>query len=397
MSLLATLLAAAIGAPQGIPAKIPADVGPVQKTASGLIYSVLKPGQPGDSPKFSDRVTCHYTGWNSDGSVFDSSRNDASPTEFNVSQVVDGWIEALGMMTPGAHWKLTVPPQLGYGDQGNPPRIKPGATLTFEIELLSFTKGPELPPFHPANADKQKKLESGLTYEPLIEGNGVAPKPDDIVELRFAIWTASGRMLECTENSKHTFRSKAAAMPFRVLQLAPQLLTVGARYRFEVPAELAPKLPWYGAPYLPVGSPTIWEVELAGCKAPLPPPVFVKPDPTKQVATASGLKYEMVKEGSGKQPKVNDNVTVIYSGWLTDGMLFDSSRNGAGEATFQLKRGPGGVIDGWVEGLALMKEGAIYRFEIPGALGYGARGNPRGKIPANATLVFEIELLKVGG
>ena len=391
MSLLSSLLAAALGAPQGIPTQIPADVGPVQKTASGLQYSVLKAGQPGDRPKFGDLVTCHYTGWNVDGSVFDSSRNSPKPTEFTIGDVIEGWNEALQQMTPGAHWKLTIPAELGYGERGSPPKIKPGATLIFEVELISFAKGPDLPPFRPADPAKQVKLDSGLVYEALKEGDGTKAAADDIIELKFAIWNTTGRLLECTEKSKHLFRGKAAEMPFRVLQLAPQYMTVGARYRFEVPADLAQRLPWYGTTFLPLGASTVWEVELTGIKQ---PPKFVKPDPAKQVTTASGLKYEIVKEGSGAQAQLNQKATVVYSGWLADGTLFDSSKLGNGTATFDLR--PGSLIQGWIEGIPLMKEGALYRFEIPANLGYGARGRAP-KIPPNSTLVFEIELVKAGG
>ena len=388
MTLFASLLAAALAVPQGIPKQIPADVEPVTTTESGLKYCVLTPGQPGDSPKFGDKVVAHYTGWLKDGTLFESSRTDAKPAEFQIGDVIEGWDEALQKMTPGAHWKLVIPSALGYGDRGKPPDIKGGATLIFEVELLSFEKGPPLPPFHPANPDRQKTTESGLKIEVLVEGTGDAPKPEDVVELKFAIWTTKGRLLACTEKSKELFRGKAAELPFRVLQLSTQHLKIGGRSRFETPAELAQRLPWYGATFLPVGSPTVWELELVKT---IPPPVFTPPDPSKQKTTASGLKYEVLKEGSGTQAATGDKVTVVYSGWTADGMLFDSSKLKGGTADFVLKSG---LIAGWLEGIPLMKEGAFYRFEIPGKLGYGAGGNPRARIPPNATLVFEIELIK---
>lgn len=391
MSLLSSLLLlSAVSAPQGVPKQIPADVGPVTTTESGLKYCVLTPGQPGESPKFGDKVVCHYTGWLTNGTVFESSRTDAKPAEFQIGDVIEGWDEALQHMTPGAHWKLVIPSALGYGERGNPPDIKPGATLIFELELLSFEKGPPLPPFHPANPEKQRTTESGLKIETLVEGTGDAPKPDDIVELKFAIWTTQGRLLECTEKSKQHFRGRAAELPFRVLQLSTQYLKIGGRSRFEAPAELCLRLPWYGATFLPVGSPTVWELELVKTIA---PPVFTPPDPSKQQTTASGLKYEVLKEGTGAQAKAGDKVTVVYSGFFTDGRLLDSSKTSTGTAEFELKTGRGGVIAGWVEGVALMKEGATYRFEIPGALAYGPAGRPP-KVPPNTTLIFEIELLK---
>src|SRR5262245_19302919 len=128
--------------PYGIP-PMPADKEPVITTPTGLKYCVLEKGPEGKSPIFGDKVKVHFTGWNTDGSVFDSSRNGPKPVEFLVGDVVDGLNEALMMMTPGAHWKITFPPELGYGSRGNPPVVKPDATLIFEVELIAFEKGVE--------------------------------------------------------------------------------------------------------------------------------------------------------------------------------------------------------------------------------------------------------------
>jgi FKBP-type peptidyl-prolyl cis-trans isomerase len=104
--------------------------------------------------------------------------------------------------------------------------------------------------------------------------------------------------------------------------------------------------------------------------------------------TASGLQYQVIKEGTGKQPKATDTVVVHYRGVLMDGREFDSSRT-RGPFTTPLN----GVIKGWTEGLQLMREGAQYRFLIPPDLAYGAQG--MGMIGPNATLLFEIALLQV--
>jgi FKBP-type peptidyl-prolyl cis-trans isomerase FklB len=108
--------------------------------------------------------------------------------------------------------------------------------------------------------------------------------------------------------------------------------------------------------------------------------------------TASGLQYKVIKEGAGTSPKATDEVTVHYEGKLTDGTVFDSSRVRNQPSTFRLNQ----VISGWTEGLQLMKPGAIYEFVIPSAIAYGAQGRPP-QIPPDSPLVFNVELLAVGG
>ncbi len=108
------------------------------------------------------------------------------------------------------------------------------------------------------------------------------------------------------------------------------------------------------------------------------------------ITTKSGLQYEVLTEGSGKSPKATDKVRCHYEGRLTDGSVFDSSYQRGEPADFGLNQ----VIAGWTEGVQLMKEGAKYRFHIPYLLGYGERG-AGASIPPYATLVFDVELIKV--
>lgn len=106
--------------------------------------------------------------------------------------------------------------------------------------------------------------------------------------------------------------------------------------------------------------------------------------------TKSGLQYRIVKEGTGKQPGATDQVTVHYTGRLIDGTVFDSSVERGQPATFGVNQ----VIPGWVEALQMMKEGAEWQLYIPSELAYGAHG--AGAIGPNSTLIFDVQLIKVG-
>ena len=108
-----------------------------EKTASGLVYTELKAGT-GASPGPTDRVKVNYRGTLDDGKEFDSSYKRGQPAEFGLNQVIPCWTEGVQKMKVGGKAKLVCPSSIAYGDRGHPPVIPPGATLTFEIELLSI-------------------------------------------------------------------------------------------------------------------------------------------------------------------------------------------------------------------------------------------------------------------
>ncbi len=128
------------GPAEGVGIAAPTSVSDYEKTSSGLEYSDLKLGS-GASPAKGKQVTVHYTGWLTSGKRFDSSAAKSKPFTFEIGRrkVIKGWDEGVMSMKVGGIRQLRVPPALGYGPGGHPPRIPKNATLIFEVELLDIS------------------------------------------------------------------------------------------------------------------------------------------------------------------------------------------------------------------------------------------------------------------
>ena len=231
-------------------------------TDSGLCSKVQVAGSGEEHPEAWDSVTVHYSGWTTDGKLFDSSFKRGKPATFPLNRVIPGWTEGVQLMVEGEICRFWIPSKLAYDNRPG----KPAGMLVFDVQLISIDNQPE-PPAPPKT-------------------------PEDV------------------------------AGP-----------SAGAE------------------------------------------------------TTASGLASKVLRPGVGdKHPKKSSTVTVHYSGWTTDGELFDSSVVRGEPTTFSLNR----VIPGWTEGVQLMVVGERRRFWIPEKLAYaGAAGAPKGM------LVFDVELIEI--
>ena len=264
--MFASIAPAQTPSPSPIPAPDDVSAPPVEaeKTASGLASKVLAPGKGTTHPAKTDLVTVHYTGWTTDGKMFDSSLSTGKPATFPLDKVIAGWTEGVQLMVAGEKRRLWIPEELAYKGKAG----RPAGMLVFDVELISIAApAPKETPFDPRKA------------------------PEDVQR----------------------------------------------------------------------------------------PPADAK-------RTGSGLSYKILKAGTGgRRPSATSSVTVHYSGWTTDGKLFDSSVVSGKPATFPLNR----VIPGWTEGVQLMVEGEKRRFWIPESLAYAGNG------PIYGDLVFDIELIKI--
>jgi len=229
--------AAAAARSQSAPAAPPDVAAPpadAAKTPSGLATKVLARGTGKDHPSKDDVVMIQYTGWKTDGTMFDSSVGKGKPAIFGVSRVIAGFSEGLQLMVAGEKRRLWIPESLAYRGQR-----EPKGTLVFDVELIDI---PSHPPADvkapPADA---KKTASGLAYKVLKEGvGGRHPRSSGSVTVNYTGWTTDGKMFDSSvvHGEPATFQVDGV-IPGWTEGL--QLMYEGEKTRFWIPEDLAYK------------------------------------------------------------------------------------------------------------------------------------------------------------
>src|SRR5262245_20196992 len=238
--------------PSSIPA--PPDVAApppdATKTASGLATKVLKAGTGREHPAKEDLVMIHYTGWTTDGKMFDSSVARNQPSTFPVNRVIAGFSEGIQLMVTGEKRRLWIPEALAYKGQAG----RPAGLLVFEVELLDMpNRAPSDVKAAPADA---KKTASGLAYKVLRPGtNARRPKATSQVTVHYTGWTTDGKMFDSSvvHGQPATFALDQVIAGWTE---GLQLMAEGEKTRFWIPEKLA-----YGGKTAPYGM-LVFDIEL---------------------------------------------------------------------------------------------------------------------------------------
>jgi FKBP-type peptidyl-prolyl cis-trans isomerase len=223
--------AAAYQAPPDVKAP-PADA---VKSKSGLATKVITPGTGSEHPTAADRVTVNYTGWTTDGKMFDSTITRGKPSTFGLGSVLPGWTEGVQLMVVGEKRRMWVPEKLAFNGADG----RPKGMVVFDIELLDIVAGPKAPPDVAAPPEDAAKTKTGLYSKVIKPGTGTDhPSKSSTVTVHYSGWTTDGKMFDSS-----VVRGQPAQFPLdRVIKgwtEGLQLMTQGEIRRLWIPEKLA--------------------------------------------------------------------------------------------------------------------------------------------------------------
>jgi peptidylprolyl isomerase len=223
-------------APPPAPPDVAAPPPDAVKEASGLVSKKLVPGKGDKTPGPQDMVTVHYTGWTTDGKMFDSSYARGKPSTFGVNQVIKGWGEGVQMMVVGEKRRLWIPQDLAYRGQAG----RPAGMLVFDIELLEISPNPTIaPPDVSGPPSDARRTSSGLAYRVLKAGTAKDhPSKTSQVTVHYTGWTTDGKMFDSSvqRGQPATFGLDEVIAGWTE---GVQLMVEGEKTRFWIPQRLA--------------------------------------------------------------------------------------------------------------------------------------------------------------
>lgn len=359
------------------------------KTTSGLEYTITAKGN-GPVPKAGDKVMVHYTGTLVNGTKFDSSVDKGTPFTFKLGkgEVIKGWDEAFALLHGGDKAKLVIPAELGYGNRPNG-QIPANSVLHFEVELLDIIPAPT--PWPVAKGMDTITTSSGLKYI-LFKENKANPQPtkDQVVHMHYSgFLAADGKIFDSSVE-----RGKPLPFPLGRKMVIPgweemaALMHKGDKVKVIVPPQLG-----YGdagfSKLVPPKATLIFDMELVDI-VPIVP--YAIADSANKVVTPGGTTVYKIKNGEGAVCASGKRVHVAYTGYLTDGTIFDSSV--FRDQPYGVTLGKRSVIAGWEEALLTARQGDKIRIVVPYQQAYGEAGRAP-VIPPKATLIFDMEVVHV--
>lgn len=222
-------------------------------TASGLAWKILQPGTGTGHPAPTDMITVNYTGWHTDGTMFDSSILRGQPSTFPLDKLIPGWVEALPLMVAGEKRRLWIPEKIAYNGRPN----RPQGALVFDVELVSFMPQPVTPSDVAAPPADAVREDSGLFSKVLRAGTGTEhPGKHSTVTVHYSGWTTDGKMFDSS-----VMRGQPATFSLDEVikgwQEGVALMVVGEKRRLWIPEKLAYK----GQKGMPAGM-LVFDVEL---------------------------------------------------------------------------------------------------------------------------------------
>lgn len=361
--------------------------------SNGIKFNVLKLNKKGLAIEEGDMVSIEYVGKLESGKIFGTSADRKHPLTFEVGKnnVIPGLEKSVIYLREGDSAYIQIPSALAYGTNPHG-SIPSNSNLTFNIKVVKVVKGNK--PFIVAGLDTITQA-NGLKYIVVKKGKGEPVKNAQKAHVHYTGYFLDGKIFD---SSKDHPDSKPFSFTIDRNQVIKGWdygiagMRKGEQRRLIIPYQLA-----YGEagspPAIPAKTDLIFDVELVDWEiVPVAIPYDTKGKDT--ITTETGLKYVVVKDNKGARQIVSgDTVSVVYTGYLTDGKIFDSSFERNDSITLIV--GKGQVIKGWDEGLQKLKEGDKARIIIPYLLAYGENGRPP-IIPAKADLIFDVHIKKVG-
>ncbi len=262
-----------------------------------------------------------------------------------------------------------------------------------ESEGAAASEASDFDLYKDASEDDYTTTESGLQYYVFEEGDGPSPEVGEVVSVHYTGYLTDGTQFDSSVGSGQPFSfalGQGRVIPGWDEGIA--LINQGDKARLIIPSDMAYGPQGAGGGIIPPDATLVFDVELVDIQ-PGSPESPTEIDMEDYTTTESGLKYFDIVEGDGETAESGMQVSVHYTGWLTDGTKFDSSIDRGQPLVFPL--GAGNVIAGWDEGIAGMKVGGVRQLYIPADLAYGDRGAGNGTIPPGAVLIFEVELIAV--